>query len=262
MIELPEKIKRIIGDKAYTVDDVGMSDSTVILFSDMVLKIQSICEESENEHRMMEWLQGHLPVPRVLAYDKERERNYLLMSKVRGEMSCSETYLQNVELLVETLAEGLKLLWNVDITDCPYTCSLEHKLQLAKDEVDNNRVDMENVEPETFGTDGFESPKALWDWLNCHRPEEEPVLSHGDFCLPNVFLQEGRVSGFIDLGKCGVADKWQDIALCYRSLKHNVNGDYGGMKYEGFTDDLLFEKLGIKPNWEKIKYYILMDELF
>ena len=31
-----------------------------------------------------------------------------------------------------------------------------------------------------------------------------------------------------DLGRAGIADKWCDIALCYRSLTHNYDGSYGG----------------------------------
>ena len=32
----------------------------------------------------------------------------------------------------------------------------------------------------------------------------EPVLSHGDFCLPNVFFNDDEFSGLIDLGGTGV----------------------------------------------------------
>ena len=100
-------------------------------------------------------------------------------------------------------------------------------------------------------------------WLKENQPKNfEPVLSHGDFCLPNVFFNDDEFSGLIDLGGTGVADKYQDIALCYRSLKHNFGGVYGGKVYKDFNPDLLFEKLGITPDWEKIRYYTLLDELF
>ena len=100
-------------------------------------------------------------------------------------------------------------------------------------------------------------------WLKENQPKNfEPVLSHGDFCLPNVFFQNNEFSGLIDLGETGVADKYQDIALCYRSLKHNFGGVYGGKVYKDFNPDLLFEKLEITPDWEKIRYYTLLDELF
>ena len=100
------------------------------------------------------------------------------------------------------------------------------------------------------------------DWLEENRPVCEPVFSHGDFCLPNVLLQDGQVAGFIDLGDAGVGDRWRDIALCYRSLKHNFDGTFGGKVYEDFNPDMLFEKLGLEPNQEKLRYYILLDELF
>ena len=45
-----------------------------------------------------------------------------------------------------------------------------------------------------------------------NKPKEELALSHGDYCLPNVFFKDGKVSGFIDLGASGVADKYLDIA--------------------------------------------------
>ena len=116
-------------------------------------------------------------------------------------------------------------------------------------------------DPEIFGDDGFYSPTKLLNWLRENRPEPEPALSHGDFCLPNVFFEDGKVSGFIDLGDAGIADRWYDIALGYRSLKHNADGTYGKY-YEGVKPDELFVKLGIEPDWEKIRYYILLDELF
>ena len=80
--------------------------------------------------------------------------------------------------------------------------------------------------------------------------------------MPNIFLGDGQVSGFIDLSRAGAGDKWNDIALCYRSLKHNFSGMYGGKIYEDFNADKLFETLGIEPDWEKIKYFLLLDELF
>ena len=184
------------------------------------------------------------------------------MSRMGGEMSCDTYYLEHPRILLEALACGLKMLWEVDVRDCPRIRDLNAVLQEARVQVENHLVDLNNVEPETFGEGGFENPEQLLEWLENHRPSFEPVLSHGDFCLPNIFLENGNVKGFIDLGKTGVGDKWNDIALCYRSLKHNFDGTYGGKVYEDFKPEMLFEKLGIDPDWEKIKYYLLLDELF
>lgn len=260
--EIPDKIKKLLQGKAYCPDKVGMSGANVICFDDMVLKLEETCESAENEHRMLKWLAGRLPVPEVLCFVQEKNTNYLLMSRMEGEMSCAEQYMQSPAELVRALAEGLKLLWKVDISDCPYKNTLDNKLRLAAERVNAGECNMEDVEPDTYGENGFESPQALMCWLKENRPEEEVVFSHGDYCLPNIFLRDGHISGFIDLGNCGVADRYQDIALCYRSLLHNFSGKYGGMVYEGFSPEMLFEELGITPDWNKIRYYILLDELF
>lgn len=261
-MELPTCIREHIVKEDFQLDDVGMSASTIMLFEDKVLKIQDIAEESETEYQVMEWLKDRLPVPQVLAHATEGEKDFLLMSKLSGKMSCDESYMENPLLLTEVLAEGLKMLWNVDVSECPFCWNLDRKLAAAKYNVENGLVDVDNVEPETFGENGFRNPAHLLEWLIENRPAEELVLVHGDYCLPNIFVKDGKVSGFLDLGKTGLADKWQDIALCYRSLLHNYEGKYGGKAYEGFEPGMLFEKLGIEPDWEKIRYYILMDELF
>ncbi len=260
---IPDNIKRLIGDRAYTCDDTGLSGSKIMIFDDMVLKI--VRSQTGNEDtvvQIMRWLEGKIPVPKVMAYEKDDDYQYLLMSKVSGKMSCDEYYLEHPKELLMLLTEALQMLWSIDISDCPCNRDLNVELEKAKCRVENNLVDMDKAEPTTFGEGGFESPQALLDWLENNRPDYEPALSHGDFCLPNIFIEDGRISGFIDLGDTGIGDKWRDIALCYRSLKHNFDGTYGGKVYPDFDSDMLFEALGIEPNREKLRYYILLDELF
>ena len=205
--KLPEKINALIADEKYSIDEIGMSESSVLLFHDKVLKIQRYCKEVENEHRIMLWLNGKLPVPKEYAYEVRDDKAYLLMSKCGGVMACADEYMQNPAIQTKLLA-------------------------------------------------------ALLQWLYDNQPKEEPVLSHGDFCLPNIFGTGTQITGYIDLGMTGTADRWCDIAICYRSLSHNYTGRYGNKVYSGYDDMLLFKELGIDPDWEKIRYYILLDELF
>jgi len=261
-LHVPSKIQSFIENKSFAVDDIGMSGNQVLIFEDMVLKIEDSSACMQKQVEMMQWLEGKVPVPQVLAYEVENEKSYLLMSRMDGEMSCDTYYLEHPQILLEALACGLKWLWAVDVSGCPHIRDVDAVLKEARARVENHLVDTEDAEPETFGEGGFKNPKHLLEWLESHRPSFEPVLSHGDFCLPNVFLKNGQIAGFIDLGKTGVGDKWNDIALCYRSLKHNFDGTYGGKVYEDFKPEMLFEKLGVEPDWEKIKYYLLLDELF
>ena len=259
---MPENIQRITTGKPYTQSDVGMSGSQVLMFEDMVLKIEERSDYVEKQVRIMRWLEGKLPAPKVLAFEIREDKSYLLMSRVYGDMACTEYYLEHPQVLLKALAEALRMLWALDISDCPNLRDLDAELAEAKYRVENGLVDVDNMEPATLGEGGFESPAHLLQWLEDNRPENEIVFSHGDFCLPNVLLMDGEVSGFIDLGDAGVGDKWRDIALCYRSLKHNFDGTFGGKVYEDFNPDMLFEALGLEPDWEKLNYYILLDELF
>lgn len=259
---IPTEIKDKILDEEHVADEIGMSESNIFLFGSQVLKIQKANDEALNEYKMMSWLDGKLPIPEIHGYARNGENDFLLMSKLKGCMACDISFLKEPVLLTEMLAEGLKMLWNVDMSSCPLPLNLERKLEMAAYAVENNKVDMENTEPNTFGEDGFKNPSQLLEWLIANKPKEELVFSHGDFCLPNIFIENNKVSGFIDLGRSGIADKWQDIALCYRSLLHNYNGKYGGKPHEDFYPELIFEKLAIEPDWVKINYYILLDELF
>lgn len=259
---LPEKISSLIADKTYRTDEIGMSQSSILIFDEKVLKIGIHSEESDNECRMMKYLYGKLPVPVIYAYETVDGKSYLLMSKCEGRMACDDEYMRHPSVQCRMLADGLKKLWSIDISDCPSNMSLPYKLKQAEYNVVNGLVDLHNVEPNTFGEGGFKDPEDLLRWLYQNMPEEELVLSHGDFCSPNVFGMSEQVSGYIDLGKTGIADKWCDIALCYRSLSHNYSGRYHGRSYAGFDDLLLFRELAVEPDWEKIRYYILLDELF
>ena len=261
-LQVPSKIRSLIDKKPFTVDAIGMSGNQVLVFEDMVLKIGDDPTSMTEQVKMMQWLKGKIPVPQVLYYEEENGKCYLLMSRIGGKMSCDTYYLEYPNILLKALACGLKMLWEVDIRECPRVRDLDTVLKEARIQVENNLVDVDNVEPTTFGEGGFESPKHLLEWLENNRPTFEPVFSHGDYCLPNVFLESDRVKGFIDLDRAGIGDKWNDIALCYRSLKHNFDGTYGGKVYEDFDPDVLFEELGLEPDWEKINYYLLLDELF
>lgn len=259
---LPERIRELLGDEPYKRDDIGMSEASILLYGDKVLKVQQEGEEAENEYRMLLYLQGKLPVPEIYARETEGGVSYLLMGRCEGKMACAPEYMEDMPGQCRLLAGGLKSLWSVDISDCPCDWRLSRKLRQAEYYVENGLVDLENVEPGTFGEGGFRDPAHLLQWLYDHVPQEEPVLSHGDYCLPNLFGAGDEITGYIDLGRAGIADRWCDIALCYRSISHNYSGKYHGKEYPGYDDLLLFRELGLEPDWEKMRYYILLDELF
>jgi len=57
------------------------------------------------------------------------------------------------------------------------------------------------------------------------------VLIHGDYCLPNVLVHEGRLSGLVDVGQSGLGDPRDDLGAGLWTLQYN----YG----QGFARDFL-----------------------
>lgn len=261
-MHIPGRMKEMIAGKPFAAADIGLSEAKVMVFDDCVLKIAPYQEKNEETVEVMRWLENKLPVPKVLCYERDAERQYLLMSRIPGKMACDAYYLERPKELAERLAEAIRMLWRVDVSDCPRSRDIDAELRAARIRVEKHLVDPGKVDPATFGEGGFRDPEQLLDWLENNRPDYEPVLSHGDLCLPNIFIDNGKISGFIDLGDMGIGDKWRDIALCFRSLKWNAEGAYGGKAYPDTRPELLFEALGIAPDQEKIRYYLLLDELF
>lgn len=259
---LPDAIARHLAGKAGTADTVGLSGSSVTLFDDCVLKITEDTPDSRENQQVLSWLEGKIPVPKVIVCEFSQGKRWLLTEKVQGLMSCDKEYLRNPQVLISALAYSLQRLHSVDTTGCPEILTQETLLNRARYRVENGLVEMDLTEPETFGPDGFASPWELLTWLEKNRPESRLCLIHGDFCLPNIFLENGQLSAFIDLDDCGVGEAWRDIALCWRSLKHNADGTYGAPLYPDIDPDALFPALGIEPDWQQIRWHLLMDELF
>ena len=83
----------------------------------------------EREKDMMLWLEGKLPVPKVLHFERHDGWSNLLMSEADGVL-CSEEYEdeQSPEKIIELYAECIRLFHSIDISDCPYTNSLDSRL--------------------------------------------------------------------------------------------------------------------------------------
>lgn len=253
--QFPKDLQILLEGMNCEADGIGRSTAGVYRYynnkKSYYLKIQPVLQGLHREYKIMEWLQDKLPVPIIIYFDSYNGLDYLLMTEVNGEMLCSEYYLSNPEKTVKLLADGIKVLQTISIEDCPFDNRLEIKLEEALDNINNNLVDMSDWEE----NNRFDTPMELLEYLRINKPKEfTPIFAHGDYCLPNIITKDNKVNGFIDLGRGGIADIYQDIALCVRSLKHNFDTDE-------YTD-LFFKHLGIEPNWEKVDYYILLDELF
>ena len=258
--DMPSSVAAVLGRRTGKTDGLGKSGARVLLFDDYVLKIRPADGWDTADVRILEWLAGKAPVPQVAAHAVQDGLDWLLMTRIRGEELCSPDVMSHPALLLDCMAEALHTLWAIPAEDCPFERTVEDNLSHAEAAILAGRFDASGCEPETFGPGGFESPEALLDWLKSHLPAQDRAVTHGDFCLPNIFTDGERFTGLIDVGNAGAGDRWMDLALGWRSLKHNSDGHYG-KTYPGIDPDDLFRAAGIEKDEEKLRYYILLDEL-
>ena len=87
----------------------------------------------------------------------------------------------------------------------------------------------EYLRPERYGIRSPEDARAvLENSRDLLRPD---CLIHGDACLPNVMIADGRFSGFVDCGGAGRGDRHTDLFWTVWSLAYNLKTDAWGDRF-------------------------------
>lgn len=121
-------------------------------------------------------------------------KDYMVTKSAKGE-DCTH-YLNDPERLCEVLAGAMRFLHSRSIENIPLSLCME------------TYADINYIQPNTF--------------------------IHGDFCLPNIMLDDWKFSAFIDVGLAGIGDRHIDIYWALWSLDHNLKTD----KYTDYFLDL------------------------
>jgi aminoglycoside phosphotransferase len=175
------------------------------------------------------------------------------MSAVPGvdAATLAENEALNTAALVRLLAIGLRQIHAVPVADCPFDHRLAHELAQAKLRTERGLVDEEDFDIERQGR---AATSLLEELLATAPTAEDLVLTHGDYCLPNIMVKDQQISGFIDLGLAGVGDRYRDLALVRRSLIRNCGIEW----VQPF-----FEAYGLpQPDEDKLAFYQLLDEFY
>lgn len=150
----------------------------------------------------------------VMAY-LPLEKDWLVTRAVPGEDCLDRKYQERPKWLSETLGQLLRMLHSTDATGCPVPDRNESYVSTA---LCNHDAGIASP-----GFMGFSSAEDAWDVVK-HNPDilDSRVLLHGDYCLPNVMLNNWRFSGFIDVGCGGIGDRHIDLFWGCWSILHNL----------------------------------------
>ena len=257
-LSIPDAIKNKVTGLDFVVDKVGLSQSLVALSDEVTLKISSLSFDIDNEMRNYRSLKDKLPIPEILECVVDDGRIYLLKRKLKGKMLCHADYMGNPDLLYSLASEAIRRLWSVDINGLDLQDSWKTVMDFGRYHLREGNLDFHNADQEIVT--GFSGFAEILNYLEEKKPKSDLSLVHGDLCLTNIICDEDRLVGFIDLGLTGISDHYHDLAILYRSIKYNFAGRYG-KPYPGYEENKLFDMLGIAKDEQRIRYYLLLDEV-
>jgi aminoglycoside 3'-phosphotransferase-2 len=257
MIELPAAWHDRLRAHDRQAQDIGKSDADVVRLRrdgqpDLFIKSEKkghFCELS-TEIAVLRWLERvDLPAPRVIEAVETEDRQWLLMTAVAG-TDMASTPEAAPDQLVSECARALRDLHALDPGTCPFDRRLAITVSMAEERTRAGVVDETDFDDEHIGRTASE----LLARLTARQPTEtDLVVCHGDACLPNFIVADGRFSGFIDCARLGVADRYQDLALATRSIAFNYGPEAVGTFLSAY---------GIDPDADRIAFYRLLDEFF
>ena len=153
-----------------------------------------------------------------LLYCTERGADWLITRSLPGEDCTDALYLADPKRLCDTTAALLRALHETPCAHCPVDRIASY--------ADNVRrgLDGSHYEPELFA--------PMWEFSTFAEAEaaareglaslKSEALIHGDYCLPNIILQDWRLSGYIDLGNGGLGDRHIDLLWGVWTLNFNL----------------------------------------
>jgi kanamycin kinase len=200
-----------------------------------------------HERDRMIWAREQLPVPEVVDHGIAGGLEWLVTAKLPGRDATH--HVDDPEAIVRALGEGLRRFHEAPIDGCPFDFTLDAAIPHCVERVDSGTETWDDLH-EDFKDHTPQS--ALEELLATRPPSEDIVVCHGDYCFPNMLLEDGRVTGYIDLGELGLADRWWDIAVGAWSVTWNVDPKWEPVFYEAY---------GVEPDPERIRFYRLMYDL-
>jgi len=205
----------------------------------------SLADEAER----VRWAAQHLSVPEVLEAGRDDRVQWMLTNALPGVDATNEHLRAEPERLVRLLARGLRQIHRAPTADCAFDFRLDRALAHVRRRIDSNELDSRGFNTEHRHL----TPAEALAILERDRPQtEEVVLCHGDYCFPNILIEDWSITGFVDLGELALADRWYDLAVGTWTTIWNLGPGW---------EETFLRAYGIEPDWTRIRYYRLLYDL-
>lgn len=252
--------EQLIGSWTATPSQVGESGCEVLRLDDRkgqpVAYLKhgkgALADAVADEMIRLRWLHSRLPVPEIIRFVATQGECWLMTNALSGKSARAllDKCPDDRDRLIDELADFLRLVHALPVIECPFDARLERRLVEGRARIDAGLVDEADFDREQEGW----SAEQVWIAIQARLPlEPDLVVAHGDFSLDNVLIEGGRITGCIDVGGAGLADRYHDLAICWSDL-----GDYGAHAQERF---LMRYGVG-EGDRRKLQAYQLLNELF
>ncbi len=202
-----------------------------------------------DEAARLDWARAHLPVPEVVAFSTERDVDWLVLEGLPGQDATSPNLIADPERLVPILAEGLRRFHEAPVELCPFRLTVEDALATVRRRVEEGRAEHGDLHPEFSH---LTLDQALVTLEELAPPIQDLVVCHGDYCFPNVLIEDDSVTGYLDLGELAVADRWWDLAVGSWSTAWNTGPGW---------EEVFLDSYGVVPDPPRMTFYRLLYDL-
>ncbi len=232
--DYPLPIRKYLQDA--NIYDSSSSKQASVLFSDKGYFIKSSAKGAlRREAEMTRYFHSKRIAPKVLEYI-DSDKDWLVTQKIKGSDCIDGKYLSDPKRLCDTMAQLLRELHGRDFADCPIKDHTSNFLYTAEKNYLAGICDRDMLDDI-----GYKDPNDVWQEITVQSDIlQNDTLLHGDYCLPNIILDNWKFSGFIDLDCSGVGDKHVDIFWGIYTLYYNLHTDKYTQRFiDAYGKDLI-----------------------
>lgn len=212
-----------------------------------------------DERDRTEWLSStDIPCPSVLDWQSSDAGACLVTSAVVG-VAADAMSAETLALAWDSITDAVRNLH--ELWECPFDRDLARMFALAENVVARGAVNPEFLPEEQQATEPEVLLARLAPQVDVRLAQEtaDTVVCHGDLCLPNIFLDPAtfQVTGFIDLGRLGKADRYADVSLLLANSRETWPGDERAV----LADNAFAQRYGIELDAARQFFYLHLDPL-
>jgi streptomycin 3"-kinase len=213
------------------------------------------------ERDRIAWLSGRgVPGPRVLDWRSGDAGACLTTSAVPG-VPADQLSARDLRASWDRIADAVRRLHELPASECPFRRGVDAVVAGARDVVARDAVDPDFLPVEQQGTPATELLARLLPQVPLRREQEvaDTVVCHGDLCLPNIVVdpETSEVSGFVDPGRLGLADRHADLALLLANARETWPDEERALA----ADAAFAERYGTAPDPDRLRFYLHLDPL-